>query len=211
MTPLEFKKKEHFTFDELWELIRFLRSPEGCSWDRAQTHKSIRNNFVEEAYEVCEGIDREDNALLCEELGDVLFQVLFHTEMAEAEGDFFLGDVIDGIAKKMISRHPHLFEENISGRDPLKNWEEVKKAEKGEKTLYDTLSRISTALPALKRAQKFIQKGGDLPMEKASDPLLEKGALLFELVRECEKETIDPEEALCAYLNEILKKCTKYE
>lgn len=209
MNASDFKGKEHFSFEELWELVRFLRSPEGCSWDRAQTHKSIRNNFVEEAYEVCEGIDREDNALLCEELGDVLFQVLFHTEMAEAKGDFFLGDVIDGIAKKMVSRHPHLFGENASAEDPLKNWEEMKKAEKGEKTLCDTLSRISTSLPALKRAQKFIQKGGDLPIETSEDPLLETGTEIFALVRECEKKKMDPEEALGAYLNQVLKSCTK--
>ena len=209
MKASDFKEKEHFSFDDLWELVRFLRSPEGCSWDRAQTHKSIRNNFVEEAYEVCEGIDQENNTLLCEELGDVLFQVLFHTDMAENGGDFGLCDVIDGIAKKMIARHPHLFENGVSAETPLKNWEEVKKTEKGEKTLHDTLSRISTALPALKRAQKFIQKGGDLPIEKTSDPLFQKGSEFFEIVRECEKEGIDPEEALCAYLNEILENCTK--
>ena len=133
MNKADFKEKEHFSFSELCDLVSFLRSPEGCSWDYAQTHKTIRNNFVEEAYEVCEGIDQGNNSLLCEELGDVLFQVLFHTDIAEKEGAFGLGDVIDGIAKKMISRHPHVFDEKISGEDPLKNWEEVKKAEKGEK------------------------------------------------------------------------------
>ncbi len=211
MNKADFKEKEHFSFSELCDLVSFLRSPEGCSWDYAQTHKTIRNNFVEEAYEVCEGIDQGNNSLLCEELGDVLFQVLFHTDIAEKEGAFALGDVIDGIAKKMISRHPHVFDEKISGEDPLKNWEEVKKAEKGEKTLFDTLSRVSTAYPALKRAEKFIAKGGDLPLEKSEDPLMEYGAQFFDLVRRCKKEKIDPEEALNAYLNEILKNCTNYE
>ncbi|MBR5295475.1 MAG: nucleoside triphosphate pyrophosphohydrolase, partial [Clostridia bacterium] len=105
---MEFSQKKHFSFADLVALVHFLRSPQGCSWDQEQTHESIRRHFIEEAYEVCEGIDKNDNDLLCEELGDMLFQVLFHTDIAEGENAFHLTDVFDGICKKMIRRHPHL-------------------------------------------------------------------------------------------------------
>ena len=208
MKPKEFAKKEHFTFEDLKNLVEFLRSPDGCSWDREQTHESIRCHFIEEAYEVAEGIDKKDNELLCEELGDMLFQVLFHADLAREEGAFLLSHVIDGICKKMIRRHPHLFSENKEMAD----WEEIKKAEKGEKTKKDTLSRISTSLPALMRAVKFIEKGADLPENNDFSSKEDKlGAKLFRLVSECEKEKVDPEAALNHYLEKIILNCTNYE
>ncbi len=208
MKPKEFAKKEHFTFDDLKDLVEFLRSPDGCSWDREQSHESIRCHFIEEAYEVAEGIDKKDNTLLCEELGDMLFQVLFHTDLAREEKAFYLSDVIDGICKKMIRRHPHLFSENKEATD----WEEIKKAEKGEKTKKDTLRRISTSLPALMRATKFIEKGAQLSKgEKSLTKEEEIGARFFDLVGECKKANIDPEAALNHYLEKIIVNCTNYE
>lgn len=207
----KFRNKENFSFDDLRELVSFLRSPEGCPWDQVQNHESIRNHFIEEAYEVCEGIDRKDNALLCEELGDMLFQVLFHISLSEDEGAFTQQEVIDGICKKMIFRHPSLFQEGVKKpNDQIKEWEELKRKEKGENSLYDSLSRVSTALPSLKRAEKFIQKGA--PTEKINaeeDPLLQAGQSLYESVNACVQNGIDPEQALNQYLSKILDKMYK--
>ncbi len=211
MTPIEFSQKEHFSFEDLKELVEFLRSPEGCSWDRVQTHESIRCHFVEEAYEVCEGIDKKDNALLCEELGDMLFQVLFHIDLAREENAFLLSDVIDGICKKMIRRHPHLFSSDREKSFPA-DWDAIKRAEKGEKSLEDTLRRISTSLPSLMRAEKFLEKGGnDLKIPSEDSPEEEMGGEIFRLVSRCKEKNIDPEAALNRYLEKIIVNCTNYE
>ncbi len=211
MTPRDFARKEHFTFEEFRELVRLLRSPEGCAWDREQTHKSLRNNFVEEAYEVCEGIDKEDDILLCEELGDVLLQVLFHAGIAEDRGAFTTEDVICGVAKKMVRRHPHIFEENAVKED----WETIKQKEKNENSLGDSLLRISGALPSLKRAEKIAKKtkaafsaSSILPDDKEKE---EAGAHFYRLCKECVEKNIDPEEALNLFLKKYIEKCTKYE
>ncbi len=209
MRANEFARKEHFSFSDLVEIVSLLRSPEGCPWDRVQTHKSLRNNFVEEAYEVCEGIDREDHSLLCEELGDVLLQIVFHAGIAKDEGAFTIDCVIDGICKKMISRHPHIFSE-----DPTvtpESWEEIKRKEKGERTLSDSLSRVSTSLPALKRAQKFIARGAPVPECNEDDPLQSFGMQLFRLCCRASEANVDPEEALNDFLKRGLEKCTNCE
>lgn len=212
MNKLEFAKKEHFSFQDLNDLVTLLRSPEGCPWDREQTHESIRNNFVEEAYEVCEGIDRKDDRLLCEELGDVLLQVVFHTSIACDEGRFKTEDVIDGICRKMIRRHPHIFQAQPIDKDRIQeNWDEIKKREKGEKTLADTLSRVSTALPALKRAEKYIEKGAVPAKVDVDEKLLKKGEALYRIVADCMASDLDAEQALNAYLNQTLKNCTNFE
>ena len=212
MDKLKFAQKERFDFEDLNDLIALLRSPKGCPWDREQTHESIRNNFVEEAYEVCEGIDRKDDKLLCEELGDVLLQVVFHTSIATDEKRFSMEDVIDGVCRKMIRRHPHIFlEENIDKDRIQENWDEIKKREKGEKTLSDTLSRVSTALPALKRAEKYIEKGAPPLSVNEDEPLLKKGEALFRIVSDCMASSLDAEQALNAYLKRILENCTNCE
>ena len=106
---MDFEYKEQYHFEDLLQVMRILRSDEGCMWDRQQDHHSIRRDFIEETYEVCEAIDNENVELLKEELGDVLFQVVFHTTIEEEQGHFDINDVIDGICKKMIYRHPHVF------------------------------------------------------------------------------------------------------
>ena len=112
MVNLEITNKQgKYTFEEFVEIIRLLRAPGGCPWDREQTHKSIRNDFLEEAYEAADAIDTSDDAALCEELGDVLLQVTLHSQIANEEGSFNISDVIDTVARKMILRHPHVFEE----------------------------------------------------------------------------------------------------
>ena len=110
MKPKEFAKKEHFTFEDLKNLVEFLRSPEGCSWDREQTHESIRRDLIEECYEVVEAIDADNPDMLCEELGDLLMQVVFHSRISEEQGQFDFDNVADGICKKLIYRHPHVLD-----------------------------------------------------------------------------------------------------
>ena len=208
MDKRDLARKERFDFDDLTELVALLRSPDGCPWDREQTHESIRNNFVEEAYEVCEGIDQKNDALLCEELGDMLFQVLFHISIARDAKRFELEDVISGVCRKMIRRHPHVFADDTVEKDKIQDsWDAIKRKEKGEASLADTLSRVSTALPSLKRAEKFIEKGA-VPAEiSEEDPLLIQGKVLFEKVSLCMEQGLDPEEALNAYLKKILDNC----
>jgi tetrapyrrole methylase family protein/MazG family protein len=106
---MDFKEKPSYKFEDLITIMKMLRSPNGCPWDKEQTHKSIRNNLIEETYEAIEAIDTEDTELLKEELGDVLLQVVFHSEMEAEKGSFNIDDVCDGVCKKLIVRHPHIF------------------------------------------------------------------------------------------------------
>jgi len=153
-------KKDKYNPDDLREIMEILRGEGGCPWDREQDHKSIRNNFIEEVYEVIEGIDTDDDDIIKEELGDVLLQVVFHARIAEEAGKYNLDDVADGICKKLILRHPHIFS-NVKVKDSdevLKNWDEIKKTEKSQKSVTDTLKGVSSALPALVRASKIKAK-----------------------------------------------------
>lgn len=122
---MEFKEKESYNFDDLVAIMKLLRSPEGCPWDKEQTHSSIRQNLIEETYEAIEAIDTQDTALLKEELGDVLLQVVFHAEMESEKGAFSIDDVCDGICKKLIVRHPHIFSDvqADTSETVLKNWD----------------------------------------------------------------------------------------
>lgn len=151
--------KREFTFEELVEIIRILRAPGGCPWDAEQTHKSIRNEFIEETYEAVDAIDRDSNIDLCEELGDVLLQILLHSQIAKEENAFSVDDVINGIASKMILRHPHVFGDvKVSGtEDVLNNWDAIKKVEKNQTSASQTLRSVPMSFPALMRAEK-VQK-----------------------------------------------------
>ncbi|MDL2234521.1 MazG family protein, partial [Ruminococcaceae bacterium OttesenSCG-928-L11] len=133
---MEFVTKESYGIDDLLAIMAMLRAPDGCPWDRDQTHASIRRNFIEETYEAVEAIDTNDTALLKEELGDVLLQVVFHARMEEENGSFSFYDVCDGVCKKLIHRHPHIFADTVanSSEEVLNNWDAIKKEEKSQKT-----------------------------------------------------------------------------
>lgn len=148
-----------YTMDEFLEIMKKLRAPDGCPWDKEQTHASIRNNFLEETYEVVDAIDRDDSTDMCEELGDVLMQIVFHSVMAEEENRFDFSDVIDGVSKKLVYRHPHVFGDVVAetSEKVLDNWEKLKRVEKSQETYSDTLKSVPAAFPALLRAQK-VQK-----------------------------------------------------
>ncbi len=164
------KSKETFSFDDFCLLVEVLRHERGCPWDREQTHKSIRKNMIEEAYEAAEAIDTGNPELLCEELGDVMLQALLHASISDANGGFDIVDVITGICKKLIIRHPHVFGDvAVSGTaEVLSNWESIKQATKGAKTATESIANISQALPALMRAHKIGQKAAKQNFDFAS-------------------------------------------
>ncbi len=146
-----------YHIDDLIQIMELLRAPGGCPWDRAQTHQSIRANMLEEAYEAADAIDSMDMDNLKEELGDVLLQVVFHARMAQEAGAFTFDDVVDGICKKLVYRHPHVFGTASAG-DPegaLSAWDAQKRAEKGQRTTADAMDSVARALPALTRAAKL--------------------------------------------------------
>ncbi len=155
------------SYEAFQEIVHHLRSPEGCPWDRKQTHQSLRRYLLEETYEVLDALDRDDPDALKEELGDLLLQIGLHVAIAGEGQEFLLGDVIGHIVDKMIRRHPHVFGDvEVSGAEEVvRNWEAIKQAEKGQKT-EDPFAGIPLALPGLLRAGKVAKRGGwtpDLP------------------------------------------------
>ena len=154
------EKTTPYTFDDLVTVVELLRSEGGCPWDMEQTHKSIRNDFIEETYEVIEAIDTEDPVLLREELGDVLLQVVFHARIEQENDAFGMAEVSNDICSKLIHRHPHVFGtvEVENSAEVLKNWEAIKGEEKQRVTMTDKLRAIPPMYPALMRAQKVGKK-----------------------------------------------------
>ena len=157
---VEFQKKDRYGYEDLVQIVHLLRSPGVCPWDQEQTHQSIARNFLEETYEVLEAIDQDDPVHLCEELGDVLTQVVFHGDMEQDAGRFTLEDVYDGICKKLILRHPHVFGSTVVGStgEVLNNWDAIKRVEKDQKTFTDTLEAVPKNLPANWRAEKLMKR-----------------------------------------------------
>ncbi|MDL2252854.1 nucleoside triphosphate pyrophosphohydrolase [Ruminococcaceae bacterium OttesenSCG-928-I18] len=160
---MDFVPKSHYTIQDLVNIVRLLREPGGCPWDREQTHESIRKNLIEETYEVADAIDQKDTDLLCEELGDLLLQILLHTRMEEEAGHFTFDDVCDGICKKLIYRHPHVFDarQDLSSPQVLANWENLKNSEKGRQSAKDRLDSVPNSLPALMRSTKLQKRALD--------------------------------------------------
>ena len=155
--PVSYTPKDRYTISDLLEVMAILRSPDGCPWDREQTHESIRSNLLEETHEAIEAINNQDMAALREELGDVLLQVVFHAQMEQEAGGFTFDDVVDELCRKLVVRHPHVFGDAQAGDAAavLKTWDSVKRATKGEGTTQtDLLRNVPRSLPALMRAEK---------------------------------------------------------
>ena len=211
--------KENYTFDDLLTIMSILRAPGGCPWDIEQTHQSIRKNLIEEAYEVCEGIDSNDDAILCEELGDLLLQVVFHAQIAQDDNRFTINEVADGVCKKLIRRHPHIFADVKADTSDqvLENWDQIKKAEKAKKgessTASGIMKHIFRGMPALMRAQKVQGRAAKVGFdwdtaEQAADKLSEERDELFEAVTQKDKQAAAEEagDLLFAAVN-VVRKC----
>ena len=235
---MNFEFREKYSMQDLLNIMAILRSPEGCPWDREQTHKSIRSCFIEETYEVVEAIDSDNAELLKEELGDVLLQVLFHSQLEKEADHFDFSDVVDGIAKKMIIRHPHVFGSAVvnSSDEVLVNWDAIKKETKNQTTETEVLQSVSKALPALMRSAKVQHKaakvGFDWPdisgaLDKVTeetrelkeaidygsweDRMEELGDLLFSVVNVSRFLKVEPEQALSFSCNKFILRFEKME
>ena len=224
-------KKRTENFKELVSIMERLRSPQGCPWDREQTLESLRTYLIEEVYEIIEAIEGRDPEALKEELGDLLFHILFLSRIAEERGEFDIWGVIDRISKKMVSRHPHVFGKKkvSSSREVEKTWSDLKEKEKGHRR--SILDGIPRHLPALLRAYRITERASRVGFdwEKADDTLEkldeeieelnqallqghqgkiidEVGDALFVLVNVARLTEIDPEEALRRTTDKFIKR-----
>ena len=226
--------KERYDFYDLCDVMEILRAPGGCPWDMEQTHESIRQNFIDETYEAVEGIDLGDKELLCEELGDVMMQVVFHAQIDKEEGGFDIDDVTDGVVKKLIYRHPHVFADTVAdtSEQVLVNWDKLKATEKHRDTVTSTLESVPKPLPALMRAEKVGKKAAKVGFdfetaEDAAKKITEEtaefltadvahreeelGDLLFAVVNTARKYGISAELALTKATNKFIARFAEVE
>lgn len=223
---LDWAPSAPYTAEQLLEVLRILRDPEnGCPWDKVQTHASIRKNFLEETCEALEAIDADDPAMLREELGDVLMQVGFHTQIEQEAGRFTWQQVCDGVCRKLIDRHPHIF----GGDTSIKDWDALKNKEKGRTTLADELNTVPATLPALMRAQKLqkraVRCGVPEPEGTQAQQALQQavdgwnaaqnadaaGELLFAAANAMRLAGVDAEEALTFASRRFCTECLQQE
>ena len=197
---VDFQQKSNYSIDDLIEIVKLLRGEGGCPWDREQTHESIKADFIEETCEAIEAIDLKDTELLREELGDVLLQVVFHCRLEEEVGSFRFEEICDGICKKLIVRHPHVFGSvQADNTDQvLKNWDAIKMQTKGQESYTDTLTSVAKSLPALMRAQKVgkraMRAGMDFrTAQDAIDCIANEKAELDAAVANGDKKNIEEE------------------
>ena len=230
------KRGGSYTFDDLCLILEILRGEGGCPWDREQTHESIRGSLIEETYEVIEAIDTNDPKLMREELGDVLLQVVFHSQIAAEAGEFDISGVANDICEKLVHRHPHVFGsvKADTSDEVLKNWEVIKSHEKHRDTVTSKLRAIPLALPALMRAQKVGKKADFFDFDSA-DAVLEKlkeeaaevseaaasedpaaveeelGDLLFSVVNISRFLEVEPEESLNRSCDKFISRFSEVE
>ena len=184
--------KTRYSDGDLVHVMKRLTAEDGCPWDRAQTHESIRINAVEEAYELCEAIDNRDTENIREETGDLLLQAIFHADMAERGGEFTRLDVVDALVRKLVTRHTHIFgaDKATDPADALRHWEAAKAVEKHASSLEEQLARIPGSFPALLYAQKVIKKLVKAGMESAEPATADD---LLAVVRGCVAGGVDAE------------------
>lgn len=228
-----YPEKTKYTIQDLLEITRILREPGGCQWDAEQTHESVKKNLIEETYEVVEAINKQDAELLKEELGDLLLQVVFHTRMEEEQGAFAFDDICDGVCRKLILRHPHVFGDATvtDSKAVLRQWDDIKRQSKGQTSQSQVMDTVPKELPALMRAQKVQQKaakvGFDWPdaagaLGKCREELRELeqsfqsgdrdqmadelGDVLFSVVNAARFAEVDSEEALTQATEKFIRR-----
>ena len=228
---VNFEGKSYYDVNDFRKIISLLRGEGGCPWDREQTHESIRRNLLEEAYEVCEAIDEKSTEHLREELGDLLMQIIFHSDIEESEGRFNLDDVADEACKKLILRHPHVFgDTKVSNTaEVLDNWDAIKRVEKHQETTGSAMDSVAKSLPALWRAEKVQKKANKAGFDwhgisgaveklteevdelhaaiKLGDGVEEElGDVLFSVVNIARFADVDPELALHASCEKFIRR-----
>ncbi|MCI8622215.1 MAG: nucleoside triphosphate pyrophosphohydrolase [Provencibacterium sp.] len=233
---VKFSFKEQYDISDLVEIVRLLRAPGGCPWDREQDHHSIRKNLIEEAYEVAEAIDMESVPMLREELGDLLLQVVLHAQMEAEKGAFSFSDVCNEICQKLIVRHPHVFGDvrAESTGEVLNNWDAIKQQTKGQTTVAQTLESVPRTLPALMRAEKVQHRAAKAGLGESSVPGAlsslqgeverlhaaleagpgageELGGVLFAAVQAARQLGRDPEELLSASTDRFIRQAKRTE
>ena len=214
---------KNMSFDRLVDVVATLRSDNGCPWDLAQTHESLKTDLIEETYELIEAIDTKVPKKICDELGDLLMQVMLHSQIATDRNEFSVDDVIENLTDKLIRRHPHVFGSVVANdeNEVLKNWEEIKRNEDGNRDRKSSLDGIPHSLPSLQRAEKIQKKASRVGFDwnQTEDVLpklqeeiaeieesirkkditeieMEIGDLLFSVVNLCRFLNVQPEEAL---------------
>ena len=230
---LDFLCKESYDLRDFVALVSYLRSPRGCPWDQVQTHESIRRNFLEETYEACEAIDAGDLVHMREELGDVLMQVLFHTDIEREAGHFDIDDVADAACKKLVYRHPHVFRRD---EPDAPDWDTMKQRERAQTTTAEAMDSVARSLPALWRCDKIQAKAAKTGFEwpdvhAALDKVDEEtrelraavasgdteaigdelGDLLFAAVKVARFAGIDPEQAAHAACEKFIRRFSAME
>ncbi len=226
-------KKDRYGFEDLLEIMRILRSEKGCPWDREQDHESLKKYLIEECYEVLEAIDLKNSDKLCEELGDLFLQAIFHSQIADENKDFNIYDVVDGISKKLVSRHVHVFgsDRAETADDVVDKWEAIKKEEKGFDKHSGMLKDVPPNLPALMRSYKVQQKASQVgfdwdniedvfkkvheELDELKEVYLSKnverikdelGDLLFSVVNISRFLKVQPEIALTGTVNKFIRR-----
>lgn len=213
----KYRTQKSFTVEDLRTILKILRCENGCPWDREQTHKTITKDLLEEAYEVVEAIEAESGEMLCEEIGDLLLQVVFHTTIGEEEKDFSFDDAVNGICIKMVERHPHVFGDVVAetSEKVLTNWEKIKAETKKQETLHDRLTAVPVTFPALMRAQKLIHRTekwgesvpqGEFDFTAAEDRERAVAEALWQLAAAADKAGVDAESALRHYSDSFIQK-----
>lgn len=200
----------HPKLEELIAVLERLRAPGGCAWDRDQTHESLVQYLIEETYELVDAIEAGDREEMIEELGDVLYQVIFHSDIAAEAGSFTLEDVAEHMTQKMIGRHPHVFGDVVADTPDavMKNWDTLKKAEKPKRT--SVLDGIPQGMPALALADKLLGRAHQVGLLDATKPGAvnvrsedELGPLLLTIVASAKANGLDSERALRSALREL--------
>ena len=227
--------EKNYKFDDLIEIVKKLRGEGGCPWDMEQTHQSIKQSIIEEGYELIETLDNEDWENVADESGDLLLQVVFHAQIGKEKDEYNIDDVINAVCRKLVHRHPHVFGD-VKVKDSnevLANWNQIKRDDRGQKTVAQDMEEVSKYLPSLMRAQKIqskAEKGGyvfsepvfaaesianllNVMLGNAEPEIAEKyiGKVLFETVSVAKKMGIDAETALNRQIETFIQEYSKYE
>ena len=227
--------EKNYSFEDLLKIVEQLRGEGGCPWDREQTHDSIKHNIIEEGYELIEALEEEDFPKMADESGDLLLQVVFHAQIGKEGGEYTIDDVINAVCRKLIHRHPHVFGEVSvkNSEEVLANWNQIKRDDRGQKTVADDMKGVSSYLPSLMRAEKIQGKAGkngyvfNEPAVSAESihsmitilsgnddkEVAEKyiGKMLFELVSVAKRLGVDAETALNRHTEEFIQEFAKHE